>query len=379
MATKKKESAEAIVKKPVNDLLAKRLAAQAKLIQKMGVTGCVASKLKPPEFYPTGLPVFDKEVLGIGGLPKGRIIEVYGPKSSGKSALSYHLSGKVQQEDPMAVVKIYDREHSCTAAWLASMGLDLNRTIVIGSPDAELNPENKPLSAEDMSEMIHADLALGELAPSIIIIDSIAVIQTEEVMETAIGDRTMKDNLARADFLTKFFDGLTDGFWYPSAGADGKIPAGAVQCNIGATQTCLICINHAKERTKKVGAKTIMEWYSVGGVSLDFHACLQLMVTRRGFEKGPDGNVSHQKVHVCADKNKVAPPKRECDMLLSFKGGLEQLGTIDWFAIAEQKGLASKNGSWIESHALLPNGKIQGVEAFNKYVDETKEAQDLLA
>ena len=142
--------------------------------------------------------------------------------------------------------------------------------------------------------MIHADLSMGELAPSIIIIDSIAVIQTANVMETAIEDRNMKDNLDRASFLTKFFDGLTDGFYYPAANSKGELPPDAKLCSIGGTQTCLICINHAKERTKKVGSITIQEWYSVGGVSLDFHACLQLMVSRRGFEKGPDGNVSHQ-------------------------------------------------------------------------------------
>ena len=360
-------------------LLARKMAAQTNLISKMGVTGCVASALKAPEFYPTGLPVFDREVLGIGGLPKGRIIEVYGPKSSGKSALSYHLSGKVQAQDPCAIVKIYDREHSCTAAWLKSMGLDLDRTIVIGSPDEQLGAETKPLSAEDMSEMIHADLAMGELAPAIIIIDSIAVIQTATVMETAIEDRTMRDNLERSSFLTKFFDGLTDGFYYPAADDKGKLPAGAKSYNIGGTQTCLVCINHAKERQKSIGGgKTITEWYSVGGVSLDFHACLQLMVTRRGFEKGMDGNFSHQKVHVCADKNKVAPPKRECDLLLCFKGGLEQLGTIDWLSIAITKGLARKEGSWIKAGALVPGGKIQGEDAFNKFIEGNEDARKLL-
>jgi len=375
-----KSEAEPSNKMSVADssLLARKLAAQAKLIKKMGATGCVGTALKPPDFYPTGLPVFDREVLGIGGLPKGRIIEIYGPKSSGKSALSFKLAGAVQAQDLTAIVKIYDVEHSCTSAWLQSMGLDLSRTIVIGSPDETISEESRPLSAEEIGTMIQADISMGELAPSIIILDSIAVLQPEGVMETEFEDRNMRDNLARADFLTKFFDSLTGGFYYPGANKDGKLPDDAKKYSIGGTTTCLLCINHAKERTKKVGPKTFVEWYSVGGVALDFHAVIQLMVTRRGFEKGLDGNVSHQKVHVCADKNKVAPPKRECDLLLSFKGGMEQLGTIDWLSLAISKGLATKDGAWIKSTVLLPNDKIQGEEKFNQFIDGNEEAKKLL-
>ena len=354
--------------KPVDGLLAKKLAAQAKLMKSYNSSGCVGTELKAPEFYPTGLPVFDQEVIGIGGLPKGRLVEIYGPKSSGKTALSLHLCGAVQRQDASATIKIYDLERSCTPAWLTSMGIDLNRTTV-----------EKPVTAEVMGSMIQADLALGELAPNIIIIDSIAVVQTAGVMEKEFEDLTMRDNLARAAFLTEFFNSLTFGFWYPPAGSDKKLSKDAVKVSLADTPTTILCINHAKQRTKVIGGgKSIMEWYSVGGVALDFHACMQLMVTRRGFEEGTDGNVSHQKVHVCADKNKVAAPKRECEMLLSFKGGMTQIGGIDWLTVAINRGLAEKQGGWVKSHVLLKDGKIQGSDNFNKYIEAHEEVKKLL-
>jgi len=370
MAEKKKNTKKTSnTKKPEELLLAKKLAAQAGIMKKYGSSemcpegGRVASQLKAIESYPTGLSIFDNEVLGIGGLPKGRIIEVYGIKSSGKSALTMHLGAGVQRQDLSAIVKLYDLEDAWTDTWGASMGLDLYRTFL---------PETK--GAENMAEQIHADLA-SEFPPDVIIIDSIAVTQPTKVQEKEIKDRSMKDNLGRSDFLTKFFDGLVDGFYYPSAGKDGKLPKGSKFMKLKYTPTTILCVNHAKQRTKVAGGRTITEWYSVGGVSLDFHASIQLMVRRAGFEK--TGTViTHQKVSVSADKNKVAPPKKSCEVLLSFKGGMEQVGIINYYAMAEDKGLATKNGAWISSH-LLPDGKIQGIENFNKFVEENEDLKDI--
>jgi RecA/RadA recombinase len=195
--------------KPQETLLAKKMAAQARMIKESGVSGGLAADFKPPEFYPTGLPVFDGEVIGIGGIPKGRIVEFYGIKSSGKSATAMFLAGAVQRLDPTITVKIYDHEHSFTKQWGISLGLDVNRTTVV-----------EKMSAETMASQIHEDLSLGELAPNIIIIDSIAVLTPEEVMETEIEDRSMHDNYARSKFLTEFLDSL-DGFYWPPAGKEG--------------------------------------------------------------------------------------------------------------------------------------------------------------
>lgn len=357
----KKEKAPA--KKPEDTIIAKKLAAQAKIMKQYGATtgmaagGCSLGDVEDVGCYPTGLDVFDNSVIGIGGLPKGCVLEVYGIKSSGKSALSMYLAAMVQKNDPMAIVKIYYLEGKVVPKWYLDMGLDPQRTLI---------PETK--GSENMAEQIKADLA-SEFPPEIIIIDSIAVTTPEAVKEKEIKDLSMKDNYARSDFLTKFFNSLIDGFKYPPK-VGKETPKNQKHVKLKYTPTCIMCINHAKTRTKSIGGgRTMVEWYSVGGVALDFAAVLQFMVKRTGFEK--DGNrVTHQKIHITADKNKLAPPKNSCDVLLNFKGGMEQVGIVNYFAMAEEKSLATKAGGWITS-ALLPNGKIQGVDNFNKFVDET--------
>ena len=189
----------------------------------------------------------------------------------------------------------------------------------------------------------------------------------------------MHDNYARSKFLTEFLDSL-DGFYWPPATKEGR-PKDSSLISLGSTSTTLICINHAKEVTKKAGAKTYTAWRHVGGAALDFHACLQFMIKCVGFEDDEFKNVKSQKINVCADKNKMAPPKRECLLSLSFVGGgITQIGTMDWLSIAVTKGLAEKAGAgWVKSHILLPDGKIQGAEAFNKYIENNPEKRALIA
>ena len=387
----KTEPVETVVKteltKPQESLLARKLAAQAVMIKKYSAVGGSASGLKPPLPYPTGLEVFDKEVLGIGGLPKGRIIEVYGPKSSGKSALAMHLAGAAQKLDPTITVKIYDVESSFTRKWGQAMGLDVGEETDADDDDFKKGVQRfgrttvvRGLSAEETAAMIKEDLSLGELAPNIIIIDSVAVLNPEQVMAKDNEDLSMHDNYALAKFLTEFLKSITGGWYWPPAGNHGKdkLSSTAKKISLADTETTIICINHAKERTKTAQGNTYIVWEHVGGAALDFHACLQLMVKRIGFQEDALKNVSHQKINVCADKNKIAPPKRECQLLLDFQGGIEQLGTINWLGIAIVKGLAERNGAWITSHLLIPGGKMQGEEAFNKFIDSNEVAKGLL-
>lgn len=352
---------------PEQMLLAKKLAAAAAIMKKYGASeanpagGRLASDLRELKVQPTGIDTLDNEVFGVGGLPKGRLVELYGIESSGKTALALFLMGKVQAYNPTAIVKFYDAEHSWTDPWAASMGIVPERTLL---------PEF--WGAENMGSQIFADLA-SEFPPDIIVIDSLAVLQPEGLMIKDVADHTMKDNLARADYLTKFFNRLTDGFYYPASGKDGKIPAGAKHIKLSQTETTVICINHAKQRTVKSGSNTYTEWYTVGGVSVNFHAAMRLMVRRAGFEES-GGITTHQKINVKADKNKVAPPRRSCELLLDFKGGLQQVGIVNYLRKAMERGLATAKGGWIHS-ALLPDGKIQGKDHFNKYIEENDVAK----
>jgi len=381
------ETPAAPVSKAVNDLLIRKLAAQAKLIKKYNAVGGSASGIKPPNFYPTGLDVFDNEVIGIGGLPQGRMIEVYGPKSSGKTALAMYLAGAAQKLDPSITIKIYDIESSFTRKWGQSMGLDVGEETDDGDEDFKKGVQRfgrttvvRGLSAEEVAAMIKEDLSLGELTPNIIIIDSVAVLNPEQVMKKDNEDLSMNDNYALAKFLTEFLKSVTGGWYWPPAADHGKakLSSDAKKICLADTNTTMIHINHAKAKTISQNGRTWTEWEHVGGKALDFHCALQFMVTRMGFVEDMLKKVSHQKIKVCADKNKLAPPKRECMLLLDFKGGISQLGTIDWLSIAINKGLATKDGAWIKSAVLLPNDKIQGAEAFNKFIDGNKDTQKLL-
>lgn len=367
---KEKEEVKETVKitepeKPIQEALSsdvlKKLAEKAKLLKKYNSFaeedegGIIADKLdENVKVYPTGVDVLDNYVLGCGGLPYGSMIEVSGLESSGKSTFCYWLGGRVQAMNPNATVDIYDVEAAFTHKWGKSTGLDLRRVVL---------PEF--WGAENYEQLVKANLA--STAPSeIFITDSLAVLQPQQVMEKAVEDLTMHDNMARATFLTKYFDSLRNGFWFPAMGADKKVPKDAKQIKLSKTPCVGLFINHVKPHTKSAGGKTWIEYETVGGMSMKFHASIRLTVKRIGFEKQGD-KVTHQRIEVKAVKNKYAPPQRSCELLLSFDGTLKADSQVDYLELAVTKGLAEQKGAWIMS-ALLPSGRIQGKEAFNELV-----------
>jgi hypothetical protein len=243
------------------------------------------------------------------------------------------------------------------------MGMALDRTVPV------------PFwGLENLSELVKANLAM-ENPSEVSVIDSLAVLQPQQVMDKALEDLGMHDNMQRAKLLTDFFNSVRDGFWYPPQGADGKRPKDAKQIKIGYTPCVLICINHVKPKMKQAGARSYVEYETVGGMSLRYHASMRLTVSRAGFEKTGD-KVTHQIVRVKAIKNKYGPPQRECELRLSFAGGLEANEGVNYLELALTKGLVEQKGPMIVS-ALLPNGKIKGKDAFNKYVEEMPELKKL--
>jgi len=321
---------------------------------------------KSPEnvdFRPTGLQVFDEEVLGIGGLPKGKIVEIYGKESSGKTATFLYTAGMVQRQDPTAIVKIYDAERAWTDAWGISMGMDLNRVIL---------PEFR--GADAMSEQIQADLA-SEYPPDIIGIDSLAVIQPSQVLGKTVEDLNMNDNMARASFYTIFFNKIIDGYYWPPLKKKEKLGKDHKFHDLKSSRTTLMCVNHAKQKTESKNGQSWTVWYTVGGVSLDFHAAMRLMC-RRGKIDAKD-KLQFQVVHLKADKNKLAPPHRECDIKLSYQGGMEQIGSVNYLEMAEVKELVVVAGGWI-SATFLPGSKIQGKDNFNAFVNTDPDVKKLI-
>jgi hypothetical protein len=229
--------------------------------------------------------------------------------------------------------------------------------------------------AENLAELLKANIAMD--SPSeISIVDSLAVLQPQQAKGKKLEDLTMNDNMRRAKVLTDLFDSLRDGFWYPNAGDDGKIPKGAKQFKLGHTPCVVILINHLKPHTKNIGGgKTIIENETVGGMSARFHASMRLVVSKHGYEKSGD-RVTHQIIKIKAIKNKYGPPQRECELKLSFEGKLEQRTGINYYDMAMSKSLIEQRGAWIYSE-LLPEGRMQGKDAFNEYVEKTPELKKL--
>lgn len=347
----------------MNDILAKRLAKQTEQLKKYNATGCLSTDLPAVGFIPTGLEVFDKEVLGVGGIPKGKFIEVYGKKSSGKSALTYYMVGAALRQNPDSYAKWYDWEHCHTDAWAKSLGVPTDQLLVV-----------QPTYGEEMADMIQEDIAMGEDGPCTHVIDSLATIIPRSIAGVSLDDFSMKDNYALATFLTRMCNKLDSGFFFPGEDDKGKLPSGAKWYNLSTSGQSIICINHMKTSTKLVNGNPVVEEKSVGGDAMGFHGCVQLKVSRIGFEKSGDITVA-QKLKVIADKNKVAPPKKSCELGLSFSGKMEQLGEIDWLTIAKNKGLAVQKGAWISSPVLLPEGRIQGANSFNAYIAAHPEVQ----
>lgn len=350
-----------------SDLLIKKLVEKAKLLKEncaFRPDGVVtADQILPAKVYPTGIDVLDNYVLGCGGVPEGSFIEISGLESSGKSALAYFICGAMQQKNPDLTADIYDVEDAYTPLWGSSMGMTLNRTFPI------------PFwGLENLSDLVKANLALDN--PSeVSVIDSLAVLQPQQVMDKSLEDLGMHDNMQRAKLLTDFFNSLRDGFWYPPQDSAGKRPKDSKQIKLGYTPCVLICINHVKPKMKQAGGRTYTEYETVGGMSLKYHASIRLTVSRAGFEKTGD-KVTHQLVKVKCIKNKYGPPQRECELKLSFSGGLEANEGVNYLELALTKGLVEQKGPMIVS-ALLPGGKIKGKDAFNKLVEETPDLKKL--
>ena len=352
---------------PKSDLLIKKLAEKAKLLKEICSFRAndigTADQIPPVKVYPTGIDILDNYVLGCGGVPQGSFIEISGLESSGKSALSYFIGGAMQSRNPDLTADIYDVEDAFTPSWGQSMGMALDRTRKI------------PFwGLENLSELVKANLAM-ENPSEISVIDSLAVLQPQQVMGKTLDELGMNDNMQRAKLLTDFFNSVRDGFWFPQQDAKGDIPKGAKQIKIGYTPCVLICINHVKPHTKMAGGRSYVEYETVGGMSLRYHASIRLTVSRAGFEKTGD-KVTHQLVKVKCIKNKYGPPQRECELKLAFSGGLEANEGVNYLELALTKGLVVQKGPMIVS-ALLPNGKIKGKQAFNELVESTPDLKKL--
>lgn len=269
--------------------------------------------------------------LGVGGLPRGRIIEIYGPESSGKTTLAIHAIAEAQKAGGIAA--IIDAEHAFDRAYAERLGVD-TENLLISQPD----------NGEQALEI--ADQLIRSSAIDIIVIDSVAALTPKAEIEGEMGESKMG---LQARLMSQALRKLT--------------------ANISKTNTTCIFINQLRE---KIGVMFGNPETTTGGNALKFYASVRLDIRRIGqIKDGEEVNGNHTRVKVV--KNKVAPPFRKAEFDIIYGEGISKTGEIIDLGVIYN--VIKKSGSWF-SYGETKLG--QGREGVKKLLADNVELADEL-
>lgn len=269
--------------------------------------------------------------MGVGGYPKGRIIEIFGPESSGKTTLAIHAIAEAQKAGGIAA--IIDAEHAFDPGYAVKLGVDINE-LLISQPD----------NGEQALEI--ADNLIRSGAVDIIVIDSVAALTPKSEIEGEMGDSKMG---LQARLMSQALRKLT--------------------ANINKTKTCVIFINQLRE---KIGVMFGNPETTTGGNALKFYASVRLDIRRVGqIKDGDESQGNHTRVKVV--KNKVAPPFKKAEFDIMYGEGISKTGEI--IDLGVELNIVKKSGSWF-SYGDTKLG--QGREAVKSLLRDNPElAQEL--
>jgi recombination protein RecA len=283
---------------------------------------------------PTGILSLDL-ALGIGGLPRGRVIEIFGPEASGKTTLALSVATEAQRRGGQAA--FIDAEHAFDSTYAKLLGVNLEE-LLISQPD----------TGEQALEI--AETLVRSNAVDVIVIDSVAALTPRAEIEGEMGDAQMG---LQARLMSQALRKLT--------------------AAISKSKTCVIFINQIRE---KIGVMFGSPETTPGGRALKFYASVRIDLRRIGSIKGPEGIIG-SKMLAKVVKNKVAPPFKQAEFEIFHNEGISKIGSL--IDVATQLGIIEKSGAWLQ----IGKEKLgQGKENAKAYLKENpkliEEIKDLV-
>jgi len=242
--------------------------------------------------------------LGVGGFPRGRVVEIFGPESSGKTTLTLTVVAQAQKLGGLAA--FIDVEHALDPTYARKLGVNVDDLLV-----------SQPSSGEEALRI--CETLVRSNALDVIVIDSVAALVTKQELEGEIGDSTV--------------------------GAQARLMSAALRkltAMISKAQTTCIFTNQIRE---KIGVMFGNPETTPGGKALKFYSSVRCDIRRIGAIKTGDGTVTGNRTKLKIVKNKVAPPFTECEFDIMYNEGISSTGSL--LDLAMEQGIIEKRGSWL--------------------------------